>query len=69
LLFCLIVTIGDGNGWTFSKNSSGGRVGHTEHWLLTKALIDESEESIDVNILPLVNSFLYNKIKSIIPRS
>jgi hypothetical protein len=44
-------------------DSGDGRVEHTEHWLLTKALIDESEESIDVNILPLVNSFLYNKIK------
>lgn len=32
-------------------------VEHTEHWLLTKATADESEESIDANILPLVNSF------------
>ena len=35
----------------------GGTVEHIERWLLTKVVADESEESIDANILPLVNSF------------
>jgi hypothetical protein len=35
-----------------------GSVEHIEHWLLTKAIADESEESIDTNILPVVHSFL-----------
>ncbi|MEO6870428.1 MAG: hypothetical protein ABI168_12325 [Ginsengibacter sp.] len=39
------------------KIPSGGAVFHTEHWLLTKATAGESEESIDVNILPIVNTF------------
>lgn len=39
------------------KLPPNGAVEHTEHWLLTKAAADESEESIDANILPLVNSF------------
>ena len=34
-----------------------GVVTHLEHWLLTKAIADESEESIDATILPVVNSF------------
>jgi len=40
-----------------TKIPPGGTTEHTEHWLLTKAEIDESEESIDKNILPLVDSF------------
>ncbi len=44
------------------KIAPGGKIEHTEHWLLTKATADESEESIDANILPLVNSFV-NKAK------
>jgi hypothetical protein len=40
-----------------TKIPPGGAVEHLEHWLLTKATADESEESIDANILPLVNSF------------
>jgi hypothetical protein len=40
-----------------TKLASGGTLEHTEHWLLTKATVDESEESIDANILPLVDSF------------
>lgn len=40
-----------------TKIPPGGAVEHTEHWLLTKAAADESEESIDANILPFVNSF------------
>lgn len=40
-----------------TKLAPGGVVEHTEYWLLTKATADESEESIDANILPLVNSF------------
>jgi len=40
-----------------TKIPPGGALEHTEHWLLTKAAADESEESIDANILPLVNSF------------
>ncbi|MEP7110297.1 MAG: hypothetical protein ABI760_20045, partial [Ferruginibacter sp.] len=35
----------------------GGAAEHAEHWLLAKATADESEESIDANILPLVKSF------------
>lgn len=40
-----------------TKIPAGGFVEHTEHWLLAKAVADESEESINTNILPLVNSF------------
>jgi len=40
-----------------TKLVPGGVVEHTEHWLLTKARSDESEESIDKTILPLVKSF------------
>jgi hypothetical protein len=40
-----------------TKIPPAGAVGHLEHWLLTKATADESEESIDANVLPLVNSF------------
>ena len=39
-----------------TKLVPGEGVEHTEHWLLTKATADESEESIDENILPLVKS-------------
>ena len=35
----------------------GGAVEHVEHWLLAKAAVNESEASIDANLLPLVNSF------------
>ena len=35
----------------------GSAVEHTEHWLLAKALTNESEESIDANLLSLVKSF------------
>ena len=34
-----------------------GSVEHTEHWMLAKGQVEESEESIDEVILPLVNSF------------
>lgn len=40
-----------------TKIAPGGTIEHLEYWLLTKASIDESEESIDSHILPLVNSF------------
>jgi len=40
-----------------TKLAPGATVEHTEHWLLTKAEVDESEESIDSILLPLVNSF------------
>ena len=40
-----------------TKLAPGAAVEHTEHWLLTKAEVDKSEESIDSTILPLVNSF------------
>ena len=39
------------------KLAPGGSVEHSEHWLLTKAVSDESEKSIDEKILPLVKSF------------
>lgn len=35
-----------------------GIVEHTEHWLLTEVVIDETEESIDTNMMPLVNTFI-----------
>lgn len=35
----------------------GKIVEHTEHWLLAKTTIDETEASIDKNILPIVQSF------------
>ena len=35
----------------------GEKIEHTEHWLLRKAACDESEQSIDNNILPIVKSF------------
>ena len=38
----------------------GATAEHTEHWLLAKASIGETEESIDQNLLPLVNSFRSN---------
>jgi hypothetical protein len=40
-----------------TKIPPGGAVEHMEYWLLTKATADESEDSIDANILPIVNSF------------
>ena len=40
-----------------TKLPPGGALEHTEHWLLTKAEVNESEESIDSAILPLINSF------------
>ena len=39
------------------KLAPQGKVEHTEHWLLTRANMDESEESIDTNLLPIVNSW------------
>ena len=40
-----------------TKLAPGNAVEHTEHWLLAKATTDETEESIDANILPIVSSF------------
>jgi hypothetical protein len=37
---------------------SGGVIEHTERWFLANVDTDESEESINTNILPLVNSFI-----------
>jgi hypothetical protein len=39
------------------KLPPGGIAEHNEHWLLTNVPADDSEESIDKNILSLVNSF------------
>jgi len=36
----------------------GASVEHTEHWLLEKAAVEETEESIDLHLLPLVHSFV-----------
>lgn len=41
-----------------AKIPSQGKVEHCEHWILTHAEDVESEESIDANILPLVERFL-----------
>lgn len=35
----------------------GSAVEHTEHWFLTRSTADEREESIDAEVLPLVNAF------------
>ena len=43
------------------KIPPGSKVEHTEHWLLTKSMADEREESIDADVLPLVNYFNVNK--------
>ncbi|MBS1736104.1 MAG: hypothetical protein JST21_18830 [Bacteroidetes bacterium] len=40
-----------------TKLAPGKAAEHTERWLLAKTLIDESDESVDANILPLINSF------------
>lgn len=40
--------------------SPGATVEHTEHWLLVKSTIMETEESINDNLLPLVNLFQSN---------
>lgn len=40
-----------------TKIPPGGRIEHVENWLLAKGIVDESEESIDAIVLPLVNSF------------
>ncbi len=34
-----------------------GMIEHTEHWLLARVNADETEESINANILPIVTSF------------
>jgi hypothetical protein len=39
------------------KMAPGDSVEHTEHWLLTKSTMDDSEESIDAKLLPLVRSW------------
>lgn len=38
----------------------GGKIEHAEYWLLAKASADDSDQSIDENILPLVKSFKIN---------
>jgi hypothetical protein len=35
----------------------GGKTEHTEYWFLAKAKVNETEESIEQNILPLVSAF------------
>jgi hypothetical protein len=40
-----------------AKVPPAGVVEHLEHWLLSKAQTDGTEESIDAQILPLVNQF------------
>ncbi|MEX2231982.1 MAG: hypothetical protein WD824_07475 [Cyclobacteriaceae bacterium] len=44
-----------------TKMLPGSKVEHTEHWLLTRCMADEREESIDGDVLPLVNSFNVDK--------
>jgi len=41
----------------FAKIPSQRMVEHTEQWMLTKADVDETEESIDSNVLPLLEGF------------
>lgn len=33
-------------------------VEHTESWLLSRAAVNDSDESIDENLMPIVSSFL-----------
>ena len=40
-----------------TKIAAGATLEHREHWLLAKATVGESDESIDANILPLVAAF------------
>lgn len=40
-----------------TKLAPGGAVEHTERWLLAKVTTDQSEESIDAHILPLLDAF------------
>ncbi|HRP32380.1 MAG TPA: hypothetical protein PKV73_10830 [Agriterribacter sp.] len=40
-----------------TKLAPGDKVEHTEHWLLAKATPDETDESIDANVLPIASSF------------
>ena len=49
-----------------TKLAPGGMVEHTEHWLLAKATADETDKSIDTNILPIVSSFQMKMIISIV---
>jgi hypothetical protein len=42
----------------FVKVPSQGMVEYTERWLLARADVNETEESIDDNVLPLVEGFL-----------
>ena len=39
-----------------TKLAPGGAVEHTEHWFLHKLALDESEESIEKELLPLVQA-------------
>jgi hypothetical protein len=39
------------------KLAPHGKTEHTEYWLLTHINIDESEESIDAHLMPVVNSW------------
>ncbi|MEP7142669.1 MAG: hypothetical protein ABI707_07355 [Ferruginibacter sp.] len=41
-----------------TKLQHGASIEHVEHWLLTKAQPAETDEDIDSNILPLINTFL-----------
>ena len=42
----------------FAKIPSQGKAEHTEHWMLAKAGVDETEESIDSNVLPFLKGFV-----------
>ncbi len=44
-----------------TRLAPGQTVVHTEHWLLARATMDESEASLDENILPLVDAFRINE--------
>jgi len=44
----------------FAKIPSQGMAEHTEQWLLARADVNETEESIEANVLSLVERFLLN---------
>lgn len=44
----------------FAKISSQGMAEHTEQWLLTRIDANETEDSIDANVLPFVQEILSN---------
>lgn len=45
-----------------TKLPPGGIIEHREHWLLANVVIDDTEESIDANLMPVVASFINSRL-------